>query len=442
MIIIKSRLSSLAKMIKDHGGYFITTFINSSIPLLFLPILTRYLEPAEYANIALFNFYLMISHSLVGTSTSVVISKNFFDKPKEYTAKLVGNSIRIVFLFSLTVSVIIALFYNYISIYLNLPFLWLILIPWASFFYIILNLALTINRNEKKVLVFSYFKIGNTFVNVIISLLLVVVLLWGWQGRITGILVGFFVSALWSLYYLRKNKYLNFTFEKSVIKDILNVILPLIPSSIQYTIISHVGIFFMQLYFSKEILGIYSVGYQIAFSLSLLYTTISFSWNPYVYEELSKKKGINKMQLTRVFYMIVALVLLGVVVLSLFSDLLLKIFTTEDYFAAAEFIFILSIGFFFKGLYVFLLPILMKKEKQKAVSIISFINMCLMISFNILFINLYGYIGIAYAFSTTCFLLFLPIIILVQKVYPMPWIKSILTLKIKSNEQFKNIDNE
>ena len=49
---------------KNHGGYFLTTIINSALPLLFLPILTRFLEPAEYANIALFNFYLALSNTL------------------------------------------------------------------------------------------------------------------------------------------------------------------------------------------------------------------------------------------------------------------------------------------------------------------------------------------------------------------------------------------
>ncbi|WP_321307513.1 oligosaccharide flippase family protein [Marinifilum fragile] len=422
-------LSRLINMAKNHGGYFVTTFINSSLPLLFLPVLTRYLEPAEYANIALFNFYLALSNSLSGTSVPVVISKNFFEKPKEYIAKIIGNSIRIVFMFSSITTILILIFYKQIESFLDLPLLWLLLIPWGSFFFILFNMALTVHRNEKKVLVFSYHKIGNTFVNILISLFLIVVLLWGWQGRVVGILASYFISAIWALYYLKKQHYLKLSFNKDLTKDILKVILPLVPNSFQYIIISHVGLFFMQLYFAKDVVGVYSVSYQISFSISLLYTTLSFSWNPYVYEQLSRKGKINAIEFTRYFYLLSAVVFSGVVFLYLFSGFILKVLTTNEYMGATVFIPLLSLGFFFKGMYVLLLPILMKHEMQKNVSLISLVNMFLMLGLNIVFIKLYGPIGVTYAFCATCFLLFLPVIILVQKVNPLPWLKALTFLK-------------
>jgi len=68
---------------------------------------------------------------------------------------------------------------------------------------------------------------------------------------------------------------------------------------------------------------------------------------------------------------------------------------------------------FFYGLYIFQLPIiLMKRDKQKDVSVVSFINMLIMIALNIVFINYYGYFCIAYVFLATYFLMFVPIRIL------------------------------
>lgn len=425
MSILKSRLHGLTQMIKNHGGYFITTFINSSLPLLLLPILTRYLSPAEYANIALFNFYIAISNSLAGTSVPTVISKNFFDKPKEYIAKIVGNSIRVVFVFSFIISLLMFLLYDYIGEYLDLPLIWLVLIPWGSFFYILLSIALSIHRNEKKVLIFSYHKIFNTAINILVSLFLVVVLLWGWQGRLTGVLVSYAVSAVGALYYLIKNNYLDFSYSKKVIKNILNTIVPLIANAFQSVIISRVGFFFMQLYFTKELLGIYSIAFQISYFVHLLFITISFSWNPFVYEQVSNPKKLNLIRLTRVLYLISFILFAGGVFVSLFSGFILRVFTTEEYYGAVEFITILSAGVFFNGLYVFLLPILIKKEKQKSISVISLVNMIIMLGLNVLFINLFGYIGIAYAFTATYFLMFVPIAIISQKEFPLPLLKAL-----------------
>jgi len=425
MISFYSRWLSLMRIARNHGGYFVTTFINSSLPLLFLPILTRYLEPAEYANIALFNFYLALSNSLSGTSIPVVISKNFFDHSKEYIAKIIGNSIRVVFFFSLITTILLASIYKYIGPFLDLPLTWLLLIPWGSFFYIILSMALSVHRNEKKVLIFSYHKIGNTLINILFSLAFIVILMWGWQGRVMGVLISYFFSAICALYYLIKHKYLNISFSKKITKNILNVVIPLMVNAFQSVIISRIGIFFMQLYFEKELLGIYSVAYQISYFVHLLFLTISFSWSPYVYEQISKPEKLNLERFVKLFYGISFILFLGVVIISSFSGIILKIFTTAEYYGATEFISWLSIGVFFNGLYIFLLPILMKKEKQKEVSIISLINMILMIGLNILFIDLFGYIGVAYAFCAIYFLMFLPIMILTQKVFPLPWVKSI-----------------
>jgi len=412
-------------MAKNHGGYFVTTFFNSAIPLLFLPILTRYLEPAEYANIALFTFYLALSNTLSGTSIPVVISKNFFDQSKEYIAKIIGNSIRVVFVFSSFTTIILAVSYKYIGTYLDLPLIWMLLIPWGSFFYVLFSIALTVHRNEKKVLVFSYHKIGNTFVNIIISLVLIVILLWGWKGRVTGVLISYLFSAIWAMFYLYKHQYINFNFSKLITKDILKVVIPLIVNAFQSVIISRVGIFFMQLYFTKELLGIYSVAYQISYFIHLLFLTIGFSWNPFVYEQISKPEKLNLIRFTKIFYLISIIMFLGVVFITLFSGFILKIFTTDKYFSAIEFIPCLTLGVFFNGLYVFLLPILMKKEKQKEVSLISLINMIIMIGLNFLFIHLFGYIGVAYAFLVTYFLMFVPLAILSERVFPLPWVKAL-----------------
>jgi O-antigen/teichoic acid export membrane protein len=425
MINSGTRIGTILRMAKNQGGYFITTFLNSSLPLLFLPVLTRYLEPAEYSNIALFNFYLALSNSLTGTSLPVVISKNFFDSPREHIAKIIGNSIRVSFSFSLITTILIAVSYRYIGSFLDLPLVWLLFVPWGSFFYVLLSMALTVHRNEKKVLIFSYHKIGNTLTNILISLFLVVVLMWGWQGRVIGILVSYFFSAIWAVYYLIKNNYLDFSFSKDITRNILNVVLPLITNAFQSVVISRVGIFFMQLYFTKEMLGVYSVAYQISYIIALLFTTISFSWNPYVYEQISNPEKLRLIRFSRLFYLISFALFSAVVFLSLFSGLILKIFTTAKYSKAIEFIPWLSIGMFFYGLFVFLLPILLKKEKQKEISMISLVNMLIMIGLNIVFIHYFGYIGVAYAFTATYFLMFVPIAILTQKVFPLPWLKAL-----------------
>lgn len=412
-----------------HGGYFVTTFLYSALPLLFLPILTRYLAPEEYANIALFRFYMAISNSLVGVSLPIMISKNFFDKPKEYVSRIIGSSVVVVLLFTAILTILIILLQNPIVAFLELPLFWILIIPWTSLCYVIFMMALTVMRNQKKVLLFSKHKIANSIFNISISVLLVVVFVWGWRGRLWGIVFSYVISVILAVYYLMSNNFISFKISKDIIKKIIELVVPLIPNSLQTIIVGQIGIFFMQYYYTKELLGIYSVGFQISYAIKLIFKSIAMSWSPYVYEQLATPNKTNRLMLARFYYVLTLILLAGVAFINLFADLILRIITTSAYFGAKDFILWFTIGFFFSGMTIFFMPVLMKHEKQKYVSIISIINMIVLVGLNITLVKLFESVGIAMAFSISAFFMFIAYFAMSQRVFGLPWFKALLIWK-------------
>jgi O-antigen/teichoic acid export membrane protein len=410
-------------------GYFAATIINNAIPFLLLPVLTRYLSPAEYGNIALFQLCLSLSNALTGVSVQTVISKYFFNSEKEYIATIIGNSIYVTAILSMIPLLIFIFFYPYLKPVLELPLLWLILIPPTSFAFTLFSMGLAVMRNEKQVLSFSIHKIGNTFFNLFFSLIFIVLLLWSWQGRAGGIIISYLIGAGGAVYYLKSNGFLLLTVSKNAIRSILAVIIPLIPNGFQSVIISQAGIFFIQYYFTKDILGIYAIGFQLAFIIKILIVTLNLSWSPFLYEKLESGPKINKMYLARMYLALGGIVLAGVIFMNLFSGIILSVMTTPRYFGAREFIPWFTIGNLFFGLYSFLMPVLIKHEKQNFISIISLTAMMALIAFNILFADIFGYIGIAYAYCATYFLMFLAFFGQVQKVMPLPWLKALAVFK-------------
>ncbi|MBU0490164.1 MAG: oligosaccharide flippase family protein [Bacteroidetes bacterium] len=422
---INASLSILSHIGKLSGGYFVTTIINQAIPFLILPILTRYLSPAEYGNVALFSLYLAISNSITGVSVPTVIAKHFFDQEKEYIAKLVGNAIVVCIALSLITLLLIACCYPFIKTTLELPLVWILLIPLCSLSFIIFSLGLNVMRNARKVTTFAKHQISNTALNLAISLFLIIVLTWGWQGRVWGIILSFFVSAIASLIYLKIKGYLSFIITKDLLKTVTKVVLPLIPNSFQIVVISQVGILFIQYYFTKELLGVYSIGFQIAIIVKLLIDTLNMSFSPYLYEQISNKQKINPVYLTRMFYALAGILISGMLVVNLLSGFILKIMTTPEYYGAREFVPWISLGYVFYGLYVLLFPILIKNENQKFISTVTFLNMFVMIALNYLLIQYFGYIGVAYAFCLTYFMMFVAFFIKANQVMPLPWLKAL-----------------
>lgn len=415
-------LRGLVHLGKMSRGYFVTTFINQTIPFMVLPVLTRYLAPGQFANVALFSFYLAIVSALTGASVPTVIEKHFFESAKTRIAMLIGNSLLVIVAFSLAALLAIGITYPFLKKYFDLNLFWLLLVPLSACALNVFSLGLAVMRNEKKRLLFGQHQIGNTAINIAISLLLVVVFLQGWQGRVWGIIISYFVSMLLVYSYLQANGYISFAISKRYFKDILGVALPLVPNSFQAVIIAQVGIFFMQLQFSKEWLGVYAVAFQLAYAVRLLSNALALSWSPYLFEQFAKMDGINRMYLTRMFLALIGLMLLGAAFIIVFSGKILLVMTDLKYWDAKKFIPWLAAGFFFQGVYIFFMPFLIKFEKQGYISKVSFLSMLAMIALNFWFIRGFGYMGIAFAFAVIYFLMFLAVAWKAQQIFPLPWL--------------------
>lgn len=425
MLKMNVHLKGLSQFSKISGSYFITTILNNGIPFLILPILTRYLLPEEYANIALFSFYFALSNALTGVSIPIVIAKYFYEKDKEHIAKLIGNCIAVVFVFSLSTLSLMMLLFPFLEKQLKLSFFGIAMIPLTSFSFVVFNIGLTVLRSAKNVMLFSKHQIGNSLINALLSIIFITLLAWGWQGRVLGIILSFVVSALMMLVYLRKNKYLSFDFSKKIVRKILDIVLPMIPNSFQSVMISQFGVFFIQFYFTKEILGLYSIAFQLATMVYILATTLNLSWSPFLFEQLSKLDKLNPVRITRMYYLLIGIVVTGALFISVFAGFLLKMMTSPEYYNAREFVPWFSIGFIFFAIYSFLMPILIKFEKQKFISFVSFTNMFVMIGLNFLFTDLFGYMGVVYAFCTTYFLMSIALVWKANKVFPLPWLRSL-----------------
>ena len=410
-------------------GYFLTTIVNNALPFLLLPIMTRYLTTAEYGMLSLFSFYMVIAFSLIGASIPVVVSKNFFEQDKGYIAELTGNCVRFSFVLMMIAESVIVCIYPFIHQYLSLPMLWMMAIPIGAFAQVIFSLGLTICRNRKKVSHFGCHQIANTTINVLISLILVCLFLWGWYGRAIGMVLSFICSAIAMLFYLYHEGYIEWRYSKKQIKVIKKIALPLFPNAVMLNIISQVGLFFMQLNFTKELLGLYSLGFQIAFCLKLLVDTLAMSWDPFLYQQLSLNGGMNKLYVTRLLWGLIIALFLGAAAIILMTKPVLWLMTTPDYYSAAQFVPWFVLGMFFYGVHVFVRPLLIKHNQQLYIGKVSFISMIVMIVTNIYFSKLFGYMGIVYAYCFSYVFMSLILIRRAQNITNLPLVEALMIWK-------------
>lgn len=421
---VTADVRGLVHLGKLAGGYFITNLLNNAIPFLVLPILTRFLAPDQFANVALFGFYLTLSNALISVSVPAVVEKSFFKREKKDIAALIGNSFLVVLFFSLLAMTFIPLLILLMPNSFPLGWSWMMTIPALSFASAVFVMGSTIIRNRKEPLLYGKFQIFQTMINLGLSLVLVMVFRQGWQGRVWGIVISHLISALLIYHYLKSTGYVSYFFSKKVIRDILSTVLPLIPDSFQSVMISQVGLFFIQFYFAKEVLGVYAVGYQIAYAMRLLLSTLALSWFPYLYEQLAKLKSINRIYITRLLLAMNAVLFVGAAFIMVFSGTILRVMADVKYDSAKDFIPWFTVGFFFQGLYLFLMPFLIQFEQQRYISMVSFLNMIIMIILNGFFVHFFGSLGVAYAFAVIHVFMFLAFAWKTQQVFPLPWLRA------------------
>ena len=66
------------QIVKNSVIYLGSSILSKSIPFLLLPILTKYLSPAEYGNLSIFLIFISIYGAFVGMALHTNIAKNYY----------------------------------------------------------------------------------------------------------------------------------------------------------------------------------------------------------------------------------------------------------------------------------------------------------------------------------------------------------------------------
>ena len=128
---------------KSSSIYVLSSIASALIPFILLPILTRYLTPEEYGQIAMFIIFTSALAALIGLSVHGAANRRFFDEniiPAEL-ARFNGNCFFILLASTSLFLIVLAFIDNFLAAYLGIPTTWLYLGILSVFFSFILNLS-------------------------------------------------------------------------------------------------------------------------------------------------------------------------------------------------------------------------------------------------------------------------------------------------------------
>lgn len=289
---------------------------------------------------------------------------------------------------------------------------YLIIAATAVPFGLCATLCINLLRFNFRPVSYTVLSAAQLLVNVSLIILLVVQLKCG----ITGVFTATLISAVlfFTINFFISRRYFSFTFSKKRLAELIHYGVPLVPYGITIYVMQHSARYFLSYFSSLEEVGLYSLGFQIASVLSILFIGTGLAWGPLIYS--TYKEDNIKAVYSKLTDYFVSLSLLLVIGISLFSREILMVFATSQYYGAYIVVPFLALyfTFFYIGLRMsFGINIAIKTFHF---TWISTVTAALNIGLNFLLVPPHGMIGAAIA-ALACSVVWCILLVLISQRY-------------------------
>jgi O-antigen/teichoic acid export membrane protein len=402
--------------------YLASNILNASIPFLLLPILTRYLEPAEYGQVAMFQVLISALTAFVGLNGVGAANRKYYDADaREEMPLYVGACLQILAISFLVVGAILFVLREWLSEALGISTVWIVLAAVASAASFIVRLRLGQWQVRKEPIKYGALQISLSFFNAVLSLFLVVLLTFGPEGRMLGQTIAPVALSLVALALLAKDGLLKLSIRTDLIKDALHFGVPLIPHVGGAFLLSTVDRFVINKHLGLDSAGVYMVAVQLTMTMSLVFDAINKAYVPWLFERLSRNKSAEKKQIVKWTYGYFVAVLLVAGIAFLIGPYFVVLIAGEKYAKAGSVIGILALGQAFQGMYLMVTNYIFYAKKTARLSLVTITSGLLNVAFLMMLIPVLGLQGAAVAFAVSMALRFLGTWWLSQKSHHMPW---------------------
>lgn len=360
-------------------GKFSTRLIN----FLLLPLYTSFLLPEEKGIVDLLNRISLFLMPLITLQMDEALFRFLMDTKKSQDKKEIFSQ---VIIFSFVSSLFWGLVILIIGKILHYPYtIWLIIYSMASFVYAISDGFL---RGEGKLKAYSIIAFINSFLNIILNIFFLVILDTGLEGMFLSYIIATLTTGIIGLIYVKAYKYIIIKHNKKLMMDMFKYSLPIVPSSISWSILALMDSLIITTFLGPAMNGIYSTSNTFPTVMNTFYGFFNIAWRG------SASKIIKKSE-RDVFYCNVYLtvkhLLVGISLLIIgFLPLVFNFLVNKNYSESYLYVPLMIISVYFSSLASFSSAIFSAYKDTKILAttayMIAFINLVI----DLLFIRQIG----------------------------------------------------
>lgn len=404
---------------KDSLIYGLGNAILKILALITAPIFTRIFIPAEYGVISLIASVIsfLSLFLLLGMDNAVFVSFYQYKKEKKI---IISSAFWFLFFWGLLLTLVAGIFSNQVSlmVFKASSYRLILLITFlTAYLTLLINLAKMVFRLEFRAKTFALVSIFNALIATGLMILFVVYFRQGLMGYFIGSLIGTFLTVLMALYLIRSD--LRFAFSYKRLKEMVLFGVMFVPASLSFFVFDLSDRFFINHYRNLTELGLYSIGINIASLIVFFSFAFGQAWSPQVMKMYFSSKKVFHQFVPRFFIYYLIFFFSLALFLSVFSQEILMLMTTAQFYPAMYVVPALSLAMVFAATNQITSLGINIARKTKYFAFYTGLAAVINIVFNFLLIPKFGMIGAAWATAISYFFLTVAYFVISQKFIPL-----------------------
>lgn len=416
-----------SSLVRNSFVYVVCDGINKAIPFLLLPFITYYLTPGDYGVVTNFNVYVQILSVFCFLCTAGALPVMFNKLDKSEIRSYVSNMMILNTVVTFVCLIINMFIFRWIDRGLNISptfQMYAIVVVW---FTGITNINMLLWRCEERPVAFGVYQISQSAVNAATTVVFVIILLLGWQGRVYSMMCSVIVFGIISLYILYRRGYLEARIRKEFLVQTLSFAVPIIPHALSFWFRGGVEKILLTNMCDLSENGLYSVALTWGSVVMMFLTAFNNAYAPYLYKKLAAfdKAPNETVHQQHSLIRLIRLCLLGTVVFVVLSYLvsivMIRSIYPADYLGSLSFLPWVMLAQMFQGGYLMFVCFSHYTFRTKPLGVITFTWSLIACVLAWAGIRLFGPVGVSMASAFVSFAIFVSVTLLVVRVYPMPW---------------------
>jgi O-antigen/teichoic acid export membrane protein len=378
--------------------YGLSVVISQIVSFFLIPVYTRYLTPADYGRLEIFQTTLSILGVILMMGLTSALFMSYFNYDDEEKRKtLIGTtfffltSTSFLFLLILTAAAgdLSAVFFGSIdyTFYFRIIFL-------TVFFNVGIATAFTVVRAREESRKYAIFAVIQFLATAGLNILFVVAL----HRGVLGILEGGLIAASLLYFMLLRDviKNAKLSFSMAELRDMLSFGLPLVPAGLGIWIMTMADRYFLQFLSTSQQLGLYSLGYKFGMVVQgLIVGPFTLAWGPFLWSVAKEKNAKEIYSSVLTYFTLVAVA--AALVLSVLSKQVLEIMAAPAFYGAYQVIPLIAVSYVLYGCSQVIPVGITLERKTKAIAAIVGVGAVVNLGLNYLLIPSYGMMGAAVA---------------------------------------------